>query len=65
MPPLTASEEAEVSERAQVVIKKHIKLLHRYNEMRDVGMGLIGMVADSRGVRIRDCQEEFGIEDGD
>jgi Swi5 len=33
--------------------------------MRDVGMGLIGMVADSRGVRIRDCQEEFGIEEGD
>jgi hypothetical protein len=64
-PPLMASEEVEISNQAQVVIKKHIKLLHRYNEIRDVGMGLIGIVADSRGVRIRDCQEDFGVEDGD
>jgi len=47
------------------VIKDHIGRLHRYNEIRDVGQGLIGMIADQRGVRIIDCQEEFGVTSGD
>ena len=33
-------------------VKKHIKLLHHYNDIRDVGQGLVGMIADNRGVRI-------------
>jgi len=27
-----------------------------------VGQGLIGMIAEQRGVRIVDCLEEFGVE---
>lgn len=27
---------------AQATVKRHIRLLHEYNEMRDVGLGLIG-----------------------
>lgn len=27
---------------AEKTVKKHIKLLHDYNELRDVGLGLIG-----------------------
>jgi hypothetical protein len=64
-PPLTKAEEDEASSSAQAVIKEHIKLLSKYNEIRDIGQGLIGMVAESRRVRIRDCQEEFGVTDGD
>jgi hypothetical protein len=51
--------------QARAVIKTHIGLLHEYNAMRDVGMGLIGIVAETRGVRIRECQEEFGVGEGD
>lgn len=63
--PLVPVVEAELMDNAQTTIKKHIKLLHRYNETRDVGQGLIGMVAESRKVRVRDVQEEFGVRDGD
>ncbi|MCJ1239883.1 hypothetical protein MMC14_007881 [Varicellaria rhodocarpa] len=42
-------------------VSAHIKLLHTYNEMRDVGMGLLGIIADNRGVRVRDVYEEFGV----
>jgi hypothetical protein len=37
---------------AAETVKKHIKLLHEYNDIRDVGQGLIGMIAENRGVRI-------------
>jgi hypothetical protein len=50
---------------ARQVIKDHIGRLHRYNEIRDVGQGLIGMIADQRGVRIVDCLDEFGVAVGD
>ncbi|KAI9786833.1 MAG: hypothetical protein M1839_005064 [Geoglossum umbratile] len=47
---------------AAATVKKHIRLLHDYNEIRDVGTGLMGMIADSRGVRVRDIYAEFGVE---
>jgi len=46
-------------------VKTHIKLLHEYNEIRDVGQGIIGLIADNRGVRIGDVYEEFGVGRGD
>jgi hypothetical protein len=49
------------SRPAAETVKRHIKLLHDYNDIRDVGQGLIGMIADNRGVRIGDLYEEFGV----
>ncbi|KAK9390267.1 Swi5-domain-containing protein [Lipomyces mesembrius] len=46
-------------------IKRHIKLLKEYNEIRDVGLGLIGMIADTRGVRVADVMPEYGVSVGD
>ncbi len=48
---------------AAATVKNHIKLLHEYNEIRDVGQGIIGMIADNRGVRIVELYEsgEFGV----
>ncbi|RDW78413.1 hypothetical protein BP5796_06265 [Coleophoma crateriformis] len=46
-------------------VKTHIKLLHDYNDIRDVGQGLLGMIADSRGVRIGTIYEEFGVDQKD
>jgi len=42
-------------------VKNHIKLLHDYNDIRDIGQGLVGMIADNRGVRIGELYEEFGV----
>jgi hypothetical protein len=42
-------------------VKNHIKLLHDYNDIRDVGQGLIGMIADNRGVRVGELYAEFGV----
>ena len=49
----------------QAVVNKHIKLLHDYNEIRDVGQGLMGIIADQRGVRVVDVYRDFDIAEGD
>ncbi|MCJ1322990.1 hypothetical protein MMC15_008341 [Xylographa vitiligo] len=49
----------------ETTVKQHIALLHAYNEIRDVGQGLLGMVAENRGVRVRDVYGEFGVAEGD
>jgi DNA repair protein Swi5/Sae3 len=51
--------------KAKELIQDHIQRLHQYNEIKDVAQGLIGMIADARGVRVRDCQGEFGVGDAD
>ncbi|KAF1915498.1 Swi5-domain-containing protein [Ampelomyces quisqualis] len=57
--------EADVMAAANKIVKDHITLLHEYNELKDVGQGLMGLIADQRGVRIVEVQEEFGIEAND
>ncbi|OAL66525.1 hypothetical protein A7C99_1913 [Trichophyton rubrum] len=47
------------------IVKEHIRLLHDYNEIKDVGQGLIGLIAQSRGVRHIEVQTEFGIATAD
>lgn len=52
-------------ERADVIVKAHIKLLHDYNAIKDVGLGLMGLIADGRGVRLGSVMEEFGVGEKD
>lgn len=47
------------------MIKEHISLLHKYNEIKDVGQGLMGLIADKRDCRVVKVMEEFGIGEGD
>lgn len=54
--------EKDVMAAANKIVKDHIKLLHEYNELKDVGQGLMGLIADQRGVRIVEVQEEFGVD---
>ncbi|KAL9621579.1 MAG: hypothetical protein Q9160_003971 [Pyrenula sp. 1 TL-2023] len=49
-------------EDPEAVVKRHIKLLQRYNEMKDVGLGLAGLVAEGRGVRVAEVLEEVGMD---
>jgi hypothetical protein len=64
-PPLSKEQCDAAMAFAHSVIQHHIRLLQQYNQIRDIGQGLIGMVADRRRVRVQDCQEEFGVVDGD
>lgn len=57
---LTNSKLADPS-RADGMVKAHIKLLHEYNAIKDVGLGLMGLIADGRGVRLGGVMEEFGV----
>jgi hypothetical protein len=57
--------EADIMLAANKIVKDHIKLLHEYNELKDVGQGLMGLIADQRGVRIVEVNEEFGVGEGD
>ena len=62
---LTPPPPSNRSPTPETTVKQHIALLHTYNEIRDVGQGLLGMVAENRGVRIRDVYAEFGVAEGD
>ncbi|KAA8567573.1 hypothetical protein EYC84_008048 [Monilinia fructicola] len=46
---------------ARETVKKHIKLLHDYNDIKDVGQGLLDLIAQNRGVRAGELYEEFGV----
>ncbi|KAF2630308.1 hypothetical protein BU25DRAFT_255947 [Macroventuria anomochaeta] len=57
--------DADIMAAANNIVKEHIKLLHDYNELKDVGQGLMGLIADQRGVRIVEVQDELGIDAND
>lgn len=54
-------EKDAVLHAAKAVTQERIRRLNQYNEMRDIGQGLMGIIAESRGVRIKEVQEEFDI----
>ena len=58
---LVANQDLLHRQPAAETVKRHIKLLHDYNEIRDVGQALMGMIADNRGVRVGELYEEFGV----
>ena len=67
IPRLSPSEEDAILQDAKGMIKQHIQRLHSYNEIKDVAQGLMGMIAESRGVRIKELYEslEFGVSESD
>ncbi|MCJ1466073.1 hypothetical protein MMC07_004692 [Pseudocyphellaria aurata] len=48
---------------AATTVQRHIQLLHAYNETRDLATGLMGILADNRGVRACDIHAQFGVRD--
>lgn len=48
---------------AATTVHTHIQLLHAYNETRDLATGLMGILAENRGVRACDVHAEFGVQD--
>lgn len=48
-----------------MTVKRHIRLLHEYNEIKDIAQGLMGLIAEARGVRHVDVQREYGVKEQD
>jgi DNA repair protein Swi5/Sae3 len=62
----TASDAAaDADAKASAILTHHIALLKSYNDIKDVGLGLMGLLADARGVRLGVVLEGFGVGDGD
>jgi hypothetical protein len=57
----TEQKTAQAIEGANATVKEHIELLHRYNAIKDVGLGLLGLLAEQRGMRQVVLMEEFGL----
>lgn len=47
------------------MVKEHITLLHKYNEIKDIGQGLMGLIADKRDCRVVVVMDEFGVGEKD
>lgn len=62
---LTEDQKHAVLLKADARVKEHIKLLHEYNEIRDVGMGLCAIIAEGRGVKLQTVLDEFGMSSKD
>lgn len=55
-------------ELAQINVKgkkQHIKKLNEYNELKDIAMQLVSMIADKRSIPIRDVLDEMGVDPND
>ncbi|KAL8764235.1 MAG: hypothetical protein Q9184_000204 [Pyrenodesmia sp. 2 TL-2023] len=50
---------------APQTVQSHIRLLRGYNDIRDIGTGLLGIIADSRLVQIKQIYEEFDVNEKD
>jgi hypothetical protein len=56
---------ASALKSSNAVVKEHITLLHEYNEIKDIGQGLMGLIADKRDCRVVVVMDEFGVGEKD
>jgi DNA repair protein Swi5/Sae3 len=56
---------ASALKSSNAVVKEHITLLHKYNEIKDIGQGLMGLIADKRDCRVVVVMDEFGLGEKD
>ncbi|CCH46834.1 hypothetical protein BN7_6435 [Wickerhamomyces ciferrii] len=54
--------EHQTSINPEEIVKSHILGLKKYNELKDVAMGLITMIADQRQLKISDILKEMEVE---
>ncbi|KAJ7157233.1 DNA repair protein [Mycena filopes] len=52
-------------EDADAIVKKHIKLLHRYNEAKDATQILIGKLATLKETTVRQIHDDLELRDSD
>ncbi|KAL2022396.1 hypothetical protein VTK56DRAFT_5463 [Thermocarpiscus australiensis] len=56
-------EEAQLSQPAETTVQTHIRRLKEYNDMKDIGQQLIGLIAENRAVPIRTLYDsgQYGV----
>lgn len=57
--------ELDSDDDPEAVVKKHISKLNEYNELKDIALGLVTMIADQRQLRTTDILEEMKLEISD
>ncbi|KAE8164993.1 DUF1337 domain protein [Aspergillus tamarii] len=60
-----AETKARLKSDPSTTVQRYITLLHEYNEIKDIGQGLTGLIADARGVRQIEVQRDYGVGDQD
>ncbi|EDK42673.1 hypothetical protein LELG_00851 [Lodderomyces elongisporus NRRL YB-4239] len=60
----TLIHELEGNQHPEVIIKRHIQQLKKYNELKDVALQLVTLIADQRQVRTTDILDEMKLEIG-
>ncbi|CEP62362.1 Sae3p LALA0_S05e03950g [Lachancea lanzarotensis] len=61
----TLEELNNINQSPDRVIKEHISLLKKYNELRDTGLALAQMIADEKNCKIKEVFEEMNYEMSD
>lgn len=64
-PQTPADDPGMTLQSAKARIQQHIALLHTYNGIKDIGQGLMGMLAEQRGVQVKEVMRDFGVGEGD
>ncbi|KAF8634904.1 hypothetical protein AX15_000652 [Amanita polypyramis BW_CC] len=49
----------------ELIVKRHINLLHRYNETKDAAQILIGRLANIKQTTVRQIHNDLDLKDGD
>jgi hypothetical protein len=50
---------------AKTIVNDHIAKLNRYNEIKDIALGLLNLIAEREGRRLADVMEERGLSETD
>ncbi|KIX95026.1 uncharacterized protein Z520_09336 [Fonsecaea multimorphosa CBS 102226] len=50
---------------AHSIINSHISLLKSYNEIKNIAMGMLSLIAEKEGRRLKDVMDERGIDEDD
>ncbi|KAI4190498.1 MAG: hypothetical protein L6R41_000733 [Letrouitia leprolyta] len=50
---------------ATKTVQNHIRLLREYNDIRDIGTSLMGIIADNRRVQMKCIYKEFDVDQKD
>lgn len=63
--PTTTLTNEQILEQARVTVNGHIKMLTRYNQLKDVAMVLFELLAEYQGKRVGEVLRERGVEADD
>ncbi|KAJ5540568.1 hypothetical protein N7494_005644 [Penicillium frequentans] len=60
-----AENKAELRNDPTETVQRHVRLLHEYNDIKDAAQGLMGLIADAKGVRVAKIHKEYGVDEKD